>query len=385
MIESSLQINSKLPGIEQSIFSTMSAMALKHNAINLAQGFPDFDCDPILVDLVNKAMKEGHNQYAPMPGILALREKIAQKIKSVYNLDCDPNTEICVTSGATQGIYTVIGALVKDDDEVIIFEPAYDSYIPAIRMHNGKPRYVTMNPPNYEIDWKLVEKLISSKTKMIIINSPHNPTGKIFSENDIKTLIKIVHNTEIIILSDEVYEHITFDGQVHKSLLQYPELAMRTMAVSSFGKTYHTTGWKTGYVVGPKVLMDEFKKVYSYSMFSANTPIQHAYAEILNNPAYYKELSAFYQKKRDLFLNEMSKSKFNPLPTEGAYFQLFDYANITQEEDFKFAVKLIEKHKVASIPVSAFYHDKIDKNILRFCFAKKDEVLIEAAKRLCKI
>jgi len=380
-----LTVSSKLPGVEPSIFSAMTALAIKHNAINLAQGFPDFNCPDRLIDLVNLYMRKGYNQYAPMPGVLALREKIADKVEKLYGAMYNPETEITITAGATQAIYTIISAMVKEKDEVIIFEPAYDSYIPSILINKGAPKYVTLNAPDYKIDWNQVKKVVSSKTRMIIINSPHNPSGVVLTDDDMKQLDKIVTDKDIFVISDEVYEHIIFDGNTHQSVTKYPNLASRAFAVFSFGKTYHTTGWKMGYVLAPKELTDEFRKVYSYSMFSALTPMQYAYADMMDDEAHYLSLGEFYQKKRDLFLDAMSGSKFIPITTSGAYFQCMDYSAITDEGDRKFAERLIEEFGVASIPTSAFYHDKIDNKVLRFCFAKTDDVLLKAAERLCKV
>ncbi len=380
-----LTISSKLPGIEQSIFSVMTALANRHGAINLAQGFPDFNCSAQLIAQVNEHMIEGRNQYAPMPGIMPLREKISAKIESLYGAQYDPEHEITITPGATHAIYTIISAVVREKEEVIIFEPAYDCYLPAILMNRAVAKYVTLEAPDYKINWEQVKKLITVKTRMIIINSPHNPTGMMLSAEDIVELTKIVTNREIIILSDEVYEHITFDGKRHESICRYPELASRSFAVSSFGKTYHTTGWKMGYVAAPRVLMDEFRKVYSYNMFSAMTPVQWAYNDVLDHPDQYLELSAFYQQKRDLFRDAISASRFKILPCEGAYFQLLDYSGISDENDRKLAEDIITQHGVASIPVSAFYHDKIDQKVLRFCFAKTGDVLKRAGDKLCRI
>jgi methionine transaminase len=385
MSNSDISISSKLPGVEQSIFSIMTALATKHDAINLAQGFPDFNCPPELIDSVYKYMKEGKNQYAPMPGILQLREKIADKTEKLYGAKYNPDTEITVTAGATQAIYTAISAIIKYKDEVIIFEPAYDSYLPAILINKGAPKYVQLNAPDYKVNWEQVKKLVNARTRMIIINTPHNPTGMIFTPDDMKQLEKIVANKDIIIISDEVYEHIVFDGRRHESVCRYPELAKRSFVVSSFGKTYHTTGWKTGYVLAPKNLTEEFRKVYSYSMFSAFTPVQYAYADILNDVAHYLELNDFYQEKRDLFLDAIKGTKFKPVPCQGTYFLCLDYSAYGVEPDRHFAEKLTADHGVACIPTSVFYHNKLDQKVLRFCFAKNTDTLQRAAERLCKI
>jgi len=385
MPNNDISISSKLPGVEQSIFSVMTALATKHNAINLAQGFPDFNSPPKLIEYVHKYMLEGKNQYAPMPGVLSLRQKIAEKTENLYGAKYDPETEITITAGATQAIYTAISAFIKYKDEVIIFEPAYDSYLPAILINKGSPKYVQLNAPDYRVNWEQVKKLVNAKTRMIIINSPHNPTGTVFTPEDLQQLQKIVADKDIIIISDEVYEHIVFDGHRHESVCRYPELARRSFVVSSFGKTYHTTGWKTGYVLAPKELTEEFRKVYSYAMFSAYTPIQFAYADILEDVGHYLELNEFYQKKRDLFLKSIAGTKFKPIACEGTYFLCVDYSAYSDEPDRHFAEWLTEKHGVACIPTSVFYHNKVDQKIIRFCFAKNESTLIQAAERLCRI
>jgi len=385
MPTSDVSISSKLPGVEQSIFSIMTALAVKHNAINLAQGFPDFNSPPKLIEYVHKYMQEGKNQYAPMPGVLSLREKIAAKTEKLYGAKYDPETEITITAGATQAIYTAISAIIKYKDEVIIFEPAYDSYLPAILINKGSPKYVQLNAPDYKINWEQVKKLVNAKTRMIIINSPHNPTGVTFTPEDMKQLEKIVANKDIIIISDEVYEHIVFDGRRHESVCRYPELAKRSFIVSSFGKTYHTTGWKTGYVLAPKAMTEEFRKVYSYAMFSAFTPVQFAYSDMLEDEEHYLGLNDFYQKKRDLFLKAISGTKFKPIACQGTYFLCVDYSAYSDEPDRQFAERITKEVGVACIPTSVFYHNKVDQKIVRFCFAKNEETLLAAGERLCKI
>jgi methionine aminotransferase len=385
MPQSALSLSSKLPGIEQSIFSIMTALANKHNAINLAQGFPDFNCPPQLIEYVHKYMLEGRNQYAPMPGVMALRERIAEKTEKLYGVKYDPEKEITVTAGATQAIYLAISALVKEKDEVIIFEPAYDSYIPSIIINKGAPKYIQLSPPDYKINWEQVKKLINARTRMIIINTPHNPSGMVLSNEDMLQLQKLVANKDIVVLSDEVYEHIVFDGHEHHSACRYPELAKQSIIISSFGKTYHTTGWKTGYVLAPKELTEEFRRVYSYAMFAANTPIQWAYADIMAEEDLYLGLGEFYQKKRDLFLESIKGTKFKPLPCSGAYFQCLDYSAYSDEGDRKFAERLTKEIGVASIPTSVFYHNKVDNKVLRFCFAKNEDTLKMAGDRLCKL
>lgn len=378
-------IASKLPTVGTSIFTIMSKLANDCNAINLSQGFPDFSCSTELVKLVNHYMKSGHNQYAPMAGLPQLREAISKKTQELYSIHYDPDTEITVTAGATQAIYTAIAALVKEGDEVIIFEPAYDCYSPAIELNGGKAVYAQLKFPNYSIDWDEVKKLIKQKTRMIIICTPNNPSSNILTAADMQKLEKLTKNTDIVILSDEVYEHIIFDGFEHQSVARYPKLAERSFIVSSFGKTYHTTGWKMGYCLAPKNLMTEFRKAHQYLVFSANTPIQYAYADYLSNKEDYLNLGKFYQQKRDYFLELIKGSRFVPLPVSGSYFQLLKYNAITKEKDTEFAIRLTKEHGVASIPVSVFYHKPQDNKVLRFCFAKSNETLEKAAKILCAV
>ena len=378
-------IASKLPTVGTSIFTIMSKLASDCNAINLSQGFPDFNCSPELIKLVNHYMKAGQNQYAPMAGLLRLREAISQKTMDLYSIAYDPETEVTITAGATQAIYTAIAALVREGDEVIVFEPAYDCYTPAIELNGGKAVYAQLKFPNYTIDWEEVKKLIKQKTKMIIICTPNNPSANILTAADMQKLEKLTKNTDIIILSDEVYEHIIFDGFEHQSVARYPKLAERSLIVSSFGKTYHTTGWKMGYCVGPKNLMNEFRKAHQYLVFAANTPIQHAYADYLNHKNDYLLLGKFYQQKRDYFLHLIKSSRFIPLPVSGSYFQLLKYSAITKEKDTEFAIRLTKENGIASIPVSVFYHKPQDNKVLRFCFAKSEETLEKAAKILCSI
>ena len=378
-------ISSKLPNIGTSIFAKMSKLAADHNAINLSQGFPDFDCHPVLTELVTKYMREAKNQYAPMPGVFELRQAIARKNKELYGHTYDVEKEVTVTAGATQGIYTVISAFIKEDDEVIVFEPAYDSYTPAIKMNGGKPVYVQLQHPNYSINWNAVKRSINSRTRMIILNSPHNPTGAVLKKEDVDALNKLVNGSQIIVLSDEVYEHIIFDGKIHHSLAAFPKLAERTIILSSFGKTYHTTGWKMGYCLAPATLMSEIRKIHQFMVFSANTPIQYAYAEFMQQKHHYEELGAFYQQKRDFFVSLFKGSKFKTLKSSGTYFQLVDYSQVSKERDTDFADRLTIENKVASIPVSVFYHQSVDRKVLRFCFAKSEDTMSEAVKRLREI
>ncbi|MFO8067702.1 MAG: methionine aminotransferase [Bacteroidales bacterium] len=378
-------ITSKLPKTGTSIFAVMSKMANEHNAINLSQGFPDFPVSEELIELVNKNMRAGHNQYAPMPGLISLREAIAEKTEFLYSAQYNPETEITITAGATQALFSAIIALVKEDDEVIVFEPAYDSYIPAIKLAGGIPITVKLSTPDYKIDWEIVKKLISPRTKMIIINTPHNPTASILNAEDMKNLERLTKNSGILILSDEVYEHIIFDGYEHQSVCRYPGLAERSLITCSFGKTFHATGWKTGYCLAPENIMKEFRKTHQFTVFCSNTPVQHAIAEFLKNKDNYLNLGKFYQEKRDIFLSNISNSRFKPITASGTYFQLLDYSNISEEDEMVFAEKLIKEHKIASVPVSSFYTSPNNNKTLRFCFAKSTETIEKAADILCKI
>jgi len=380
-----MKLKSKLPDTGVTIFTTMTSLANKFNAINLSQGFPDFDVDPELTGLVYKYMQNGFNQYAPMQGVLLLRERIANKTMKLYNASYDPALEITVTSGATEALFAAIMAVVNKGDEVIVFEPAFDSYVPAINLSGGIPKYIKMKQPDYNIDWEEVKNAVSARTKLMILNSPHNPTGSVLLKDDISSLREIIMETGILIISDEVYEHIIFDGISHESMARYPDLASRSFVISSFGKTYHTTGWKVGYCLAPKTLSAEFQKVHQFLTFSTNTPVQHAYAEFLTNEHAYLGLSGFYQEKRDRFLSLLKKSRFKPVPCRGTYFQMLDYSSISDEPDTVFAKRLTVEYGVASIPPSVFYHQNDDNKTLRFCFAKKDETLEKAAEKLCGI
>ncbi|HBK70489.1 MAG TPA: methionine aminotransferase, partial [Flavobacteriaceae bacterium] len=355
------------------------------NAINLSQGFPDFDTDPKLIELVSNAMKDGYNQYAPMQGVFALREQVSEKFNNLYQSTYHPDTEITITSGATQAIFTIVSAFIHKDDEVIMFKPAYDCYEPAIDLHEGKPVYVQLEAPNFRINWNKVKQLINTKTKMIIINSPHNPSGTIWSKDDMLTLENIVKDTDIIVLSDEVYEHIIFDGKPHQSLCLFPYLKERSFIVASFGKTFHNTGWKIGYCVAPKALMHEFRKVHQFNVFCVNHPMQIAFAEYLKNENNYLSLNNFYQEKRDFFLNGIKNSRFKFIPSQGTYFQLLGYSAITDENDIEFAKRLVVEHQIATIPISVFNTEELDQKMLRFCFAKKEETLQKAIEILCEI
>lgn len=380
-------ISGKLPQIGQSIFSIMSGLANEHGAINLSQGFPDFDCPADLKKLVSAAMDKGLNQYAPMPGLMSLREKIAIKTEALYSAVYNPETEITIVPGATMGIFATINALVKDNDEVIVIEPAYDSYIPSIELAGGKAIVYEMQFPEYRIDWDHIRKLINVRTRMIIINSPHNPSGATLSAEDMRKLEKLITNTDVIILSDEVYEHIIFDGLEHQSIARYPKLASRSVILSSFGKTYHTTGWKMGYILAPENLSALIRKNYQFMAFAATTPIQHAYAEILDRQDLYLELGAFYQAKRDFFRKGLKQSRFKLFNCNGSYFQALSYEKLDNAQlgDQEMARLLTKENKVASIPFSSFYMRKTDNKVLRFCFAKSEETLEKALEILCKI
>ncbi len=378
-------INSKLPNVGTTIFTIMGKLAADNNAINLSQGFPDFSCNEELIGLVNKYMMTGHNQYAPMEGLMSLRKILAEKTEDIYSAKYDPESEITITSGATQAIFTAITAIVRENDEVIIFEPAYDCYQPAIELNGGKTMYVSLKAPNYSIDWEEVKKMINHRTKMIIINTPHNPTGSIMSSRDMAKLEKLTQGTDIVIISDEVYEHIIFDGYEHQSIARFPKLAERSIIISSFGKTFHATGWKMGYCVAPKKLTAEFRKVHQFLVFSCNTPIQYALADFLKKKDNYLELGNFYQKKRDHFIELIKNSKFQFEPSAGTYFQLLRYKEISKEKDTDFAVRLIKEFGIASIPISVFYHEAVDNHVLRFCFAKREETLEKAAEILNRI
>ena len=381
-----IEIQSKLPNVGTTIFTVMSQMAAEHNAINLSQGFPDFPVSEKLIDLVYQNMQIGHNQYAPMPGLPKLREAIAHKIKNTGGVSLNMDTEITVTAGATEAIFSSILATVRQDDEVIVLEPAYDCYIPAIELAGGKVIPIGLSLPNFSPDWQKVKDNITDKTRMIIINFPHNPTGAILTESDINALKEILEKQpQLIVLSDEVYEHIIFDGKTNLSVLKDEFLANRSIAVSSFGKTFHATGWKIGYMVAPEAIMKEIRKVHQYNCFSVHTPSQYAMAEYLQHEQNYLGVSAMYEKKREFFQQAMQNSKFKVIPSYGTYFQLLDFSEVSDMGDMEFAQYLIKEKGVASIPVSAFYSDKQDNKLLRFCFAKGEETLKKAADILCKI
>jgi len=377
--------NSKLPNVGTTIFTVMSALATKHNAINLSQGFPDFKSDQKLIDLVYKAMNAGYNQYAPMAGRLDLRIAISKKIELLYNAGYNPETEITVTAGATQAIFTIISTFIRPNDEVLIFTPAFDCYEPAIELNGGKTIFIQLKAPHYKVDWSEVKQNINSKTKMVIINTPQNPSGTIFTNDDMLKLQNLLKGTDIILLSDEVYEHIIFDGEQHQSACLFSDLKSRSFVVASFGKTFHNTGWKMGYCCAPKDLMDEFRKVHQFNVFCVNHPVQKALTDYLEEPIHYLELSEFYQRKRDLFLNLIRGSKFSLVPSKGTYFQVLDYSKITDENDMDFAKRMTIEHGLASIPMSVFNENNLDEKVLRFCFAKNDDTLKKAADILHQI
>ena len=381
------RLPSRLPNVGTTIFTLMSALAAEKNAVNLGQGFPDFDCDPRLLDAVGGAMRDGHNQYPPMAGVPALRQAIADKIARLYRHAYDPVDEITITAGATQAILTAILCCVHAGDEVIIIEPAYDSYVPAIELAGGKavPVQMELGPNGYAVPWAQVAAAVSAETRLIIVNSPHNPTGSVLGAADLAALADIVRGSDILILADEVYEHMVYDGAPHQSVARTPELAARAFVVSSFGKTYHVTGWKVGYVAAPAALMREFRKVHQFNVFTVNTPMQHGLAAYMANPAPYLELAAFYQKKRDLFRAGLRKTRLRLLPADGTYFQCVDYSAVSALPEIEFAQWLTAEIGVAAIPVSAFYSRPKESGIVRFCFAKRDDTLRAALARLEKI
>uniref|UniRef100_UPI00404B0F41 methionine aminotransferase n=1 Tax=Gelidibacter sp. TaxID=2018083 RepID=UPI00404B0F41 len=380
-----MQHTSKLPNVGTTIFSVMSALANKHQAINLSQGFPNFKSDQKLIDSVTSAMNSGYNQYAPMQGAFELRQAIANKFEILYHTSYHPETEITVTAGATQAIFTIISAFIKPNDEVLIFKPAYDCYEPAIELNGGKTIAIQLEAPYYKVNWNAVKSLINSNTKMVIINTPQNPSGTIFSNSDMLELQELLRNTNIILLSDEVYEHLVFDGEQHQSACLFPDLKARSFVVASFGKTFHNTGWKVGYCCAPKDLMEEFQKVHQFNVFSVNHPMQKALADYLQDPNHYLELSTFYQQKRDLFLSLIEGSRFKFTPAKGTYFQVLDYSEITDEGDVDFAKRLTIDYGLASIPLSVFNANGFDEKVLRFCFAKTNDTLKAAANILCNI
>ncbi len=378
-------IHSKQPNAGTTIFTVMSVLAAEHNAINLGQGYPDFMMDAELIGLVHAAMQKGNNQYVHMNGLVALRERLAEKIQSLYSAAINPETEITITPGGTYAIFTALTTVLQPGDEVIVFEPAYDSYIPTVEINGAIPVLIPLTYPDYTIDWDLVKQKVSSKTKMIMLNSPHNPTGSVLSADDIAQLRAIVKDTGIFILSDEVYEHLIFDGLQHQSMLRYPDLLERSFVCFSFGKTYHCTGWKIGYCVAPTALMAEFRKIHQFNCFSCNSPVQFALADFVQQQEKYLQLGSFLQQKRDYFAKLMQQTKFKALPSHGSYFQLYSYEGISHESERDLAIRITKEYGVATIPVSVFYKDQTDNKVLRFCFAKKETTLEEAVNRLMKL
>ena len=373
---------SRLPTVGTTIFTTMSRLAQECGAINLSQGFPDFNAGDVLFERVAHWMRAGHNQYAPMAGVPALRGAIAAKVRALYGADYDPELEITVTAGATQALFTAVAALVHPGDEVIVFEPVYDSYVPAIELAGGVVRRARLAAPDYRPDWAAVRALVSPRTRMIMINTPHNPSGTVWLADDLRELAAIAAGTGIIVVADEVYEHIVFDGLRHESVARYPDLARRSVVVSSFGKTYHVTGWKVGYVLAPRELMAEFRKVHQFNVFAVNTPVQLALADYMADSSRYLELAAFYQAKRDMFRAGLARTGFELLPCTGTYFQTARYGAISDAPDTGFVDWLTREVGVAAIPLSAFFGDGHDEKVIRFCFAKRDETLAAAFERL---
>lgn len=380
-----LPITSRLPDVGTTIFDVMTKMANEHGAINLSQGFPDFDIDPKLTSLVHEFMVKGHNQYATMPGVAPLRQILSDIIYDTYQHRVSWESDITVTSGATEGIFACISAFISPGDEVILFDPAYDSYDPAIRLNGGIPVQINLTYPGFSIDWDQVRKRVNARTRMIMINTPHNPTGSILKKSDLEELEKIAMKHDLIVLSDEVYERLVYDDQSHHSVLGLPGLASQSLAIFSFGKTFHATGWKMGYVVAPEYLSREVRKTHQFIVYSVNTPIQHALSRYLKTPEHYTSLGKFYQEKRDFFLTQMQGSSFEPLKSEGSYFQVFSYRDLSDKPDVDMAEEMTKKHKVACIPVSVFYKDRTDNRLLRFCFGKKKETLENAVRILRKL
>jgi methionine aminotransferase len=380
-----LTVRSRLPQVGTTIFSVMSALAQQHGAINLSQGFPDFDAPAELLSLLDHAARQGHNQYAPMAGVPALREAIAAKVQALYGAAYDVDHEVTVTAGATQAIFTAIAAMVHPGDEVIVFVPVYDSYGPSIELQGGKVVHAELKQPDYRPDWAQVKALVTTRTRMIIINTPHNPTGTVWSADDMAQLQAITQGTDIVIVSDEVYEHMVFDQARHESVMRYPALAERSFVVSSFGKTYHITGWKVAYCLAPRELMAEFRKAHQFIVFTVHAPSQHALADFMKRPGWYEQLKALYQGKRDIFRQALGGSRFELLPCEGTYFQCVKYSAISDEADRAFVERLTREHGVAAIPVSAFYPGGDDHGVIRFCFAKSASTLEKALERLIKL
>jgi methionine aminotransferase len=378
-------IESRLPSVGTTIFTVMSALAQQHGAVNLGQGFPDFDCDPLLLDAVNDAMRRGLNQYPPMTGVPALREAVASKIEALYGHRYDPGTEITITAGATQAILTAILAIVHPGDKVIVLDPCYDSYEPNITLAGGRAVHVALTPRTFRPDFAAIAAAITPRTRAIVVNTPHNPSATVWSADDMQRLAELLRPTDVIVIADEVYEHMVYDGALHQSLARFPELAARAFIVSSFGKTYHVTGWKVGYVAAPAALTTEFRKVHQFNVFTVNTPVQHGLAAYMADPTPYLELPAFYQRKRDLFRAGLANTRFKLLASQGSYFQCVDYSAISDTSEEEFCRSLTRDTGVAAIPLSAFYPGGFEQQIVRFCFAKKDSTLEQALERLARL
>jgi methionine aminotransferase len=377
--------DSKLPGAKTSVFAVMTKLANDYKAVNLSQGFPDFPIDKGLIERVNYYMEQGFNQYAPMPGVPELRKAIAKMFKKNHGAEYDFEKEITITAGATQALYTAISAFINDEDEAIIIEPAYDSYAPAVIANGGTVKYVSLKSPDFSINWDEVKRNVTSRTRLIILNTPHNPTGSILKKEDLEHLERFTRGRDILVISDEVYEHLIYDKETHHSASRFNDLALRTLVIGSFGKTFHATGWKTGFVLAPENITSEFRKFHQFVVFASNTPIQHAIADFVADPKNYTGLGKFYQQKRDYFLKAIKKSRFKAVPAKGTYFQLLDYSNISDESEYDFAVKLVKQYGIAAIPVSPFYHNSQNNKVLRFCFAKQESTLDKAAEILCRI
>ncbi|MDE1187958.1 MAG: methionine aminotransferase [Pantoea sp.] len=384
-LQSSVQTSSKLPDVGTTIFSVIGQLSAQHKAINLSQGAPNFPCDPQLVELVSKAMREGHNQYAPLTGLPALKEALAQKVHTLYGQQYDVGSEVLITGSASQGIYMAISALVHPGDEVIFFEPAFDSYAPVVRLQGGKPIGLKLQVPDFAINWDELRATITPRTRMIIINTPHNPSAQVLTPADLDQLAALTRNTDIVVLSDEVYEHIVFDGRPHCGMATHPELAQRSVIVSSFGKTFHVTGWRVGYALAPAALMTEIVKVHQFMMYAADTPMQVGFAHYLQHPENYLQLSPFYQQKRDRLMSLMADSPFKLLPCAGSFFVLASYGHFSDESDSEMVKRLIVESGVATIPLSAFYMDGTDNKLIRLSFAKDDATLQAGAEALCRV
>lgn len=380
-----MKLHSKLPDVGTTIFTVMSRMAIDYGAINLSQGFPDFPTDKRLTSLVNRAMEEDYNQYAPMPGLPELLQTVAGVVSSSYGYTVTAEEEITIMAGGTEALFSSISAFVHPGDEVILFDPSYDSYDPAIRLCGGKPLRLALEPPSFNIDWDQVERSITPRTRMIMINTPHNPTGRILHDDDLRSLERLVLKHGLLVLSDEVYERIIFDGAMHQSVLRYEGLRSQSIAVFSFGKTFHATGWKVGYTVAPSSLTREIRRTHQFITFSVNTPVQKGLSEYLKIPEHYTSIGEFYRKKRDFFLQQLKGSPFEPIPSKGTYFQLVSYQNLSSLPEMEMAVEMTQKHKVACIPVSVFYEHQKNQQLLRFCFAKKEETLADACEILRKL